>query len=214
MKKSSKKQTRTIMKNIKKNYYSCTDALKPEPPRAKSLSIAMALNAALLFIFEILYLATKKESVIVIFCILAFIFLVISGFRYYYDIKLKQFYEDTKEERRTLCELAIDDEAQKFGVTKEQLSLYLMKYHRASWLLRLFCNIISITFTSFAVYYLPGYDQVNHNILVFLVLLLANVLISTFASYMIKLYEQLDDFEFFIIQPYDSVFKKIDEKNK
>lgn len=214
MKNITKRQTRTIIQNIKENYYNCKDALRPEPSPARNISFAMALNAILLLILEIIYLATRKDILIIVFCILFLLLLILSGFRYYYDRKLKQFYEATKEDIRTLCEMAIEDEAKKYDVSKEQLSLYLMKYHKVPWLLRLICNIISITFTAFAVYFLPGYNQVNHHILVFLILLFANVMISTFASYMIKLYEQLDDFEFLIIQPYDSVFKKIDKKSK
>lgn len=214
MKRNKREQMKTILENIKKNYYSRKGELRPDPSRAKYMNLAMVVIAFLLAVAEIAYLVTRNDIALYFLVVLFLVFLVGLVFHVIIESGLKEFREEKNKEIRKFLKEAIGGEAKKYGVTDAELSVYLLKSYRSPLRIRILCNVITIIFTGFAVFYLPGYDQVKHGIIEFAILSLSNIAISLIASAVIKRYEQFDSFDFFIVRPHTEAFEKIENKLK
>lgn len=205
---------REVLNNIKQNYYECKGVLEPEPIYKKSLSLSMAVIAFLLVILEILYLAKQNRYIICGFSFLFVLFLVFSVINCITDKKLKKFYENKQEDMANICMMAIDDEAKKFNVSKEELVIYLLKNHRPTYMIRIITNLISIVATVWSVYYLPSFNQKEQGVCFFIFLVSINFFISCISSYLTKKIYQLDYFDFYVIRPFKLTFDKINKGEK
>lgn len=201
-----------IFGNIKSNYAQCKDALKPDPKCIKCMFGLMAICAILLLILELAYLITcNKYTIYILICVLL-VTLILMGINNVIEKKQKKFRKEKQDDIETICMMAIDEEAKKYAVSKEELVIYLMKNHRFSWIMQTITNMVTILATAFSVYYLPGYDQEKHGIFVFIALIFVNLFLSYLSSYLIKNINQLDNFEFYIVKPFQKLFDKINER--
>lgn len=201
-----------ILANIKSNYAQCKDALKPEPKCTKCMFWLMAICVILLLILEIASLVTGNIFILYIFICVLFVTLILMRINNVIERKQKKFREEKQDDIETICMMAIDEEAKKYAVSKEELVIYLMKNHRFSWIMQTITNMVTILATAFCVYYLPGYDQEKHGIFAFIALIFGNLFISYSSSYLIKSINQLDNFEFYIVKPFQKLFDKINER--
>lgn len=203
-----------IFKNIKNTYYNNKNILNPEPFYAKFFSLFMGICAILSVVLEIVYFATQLEFISIFFVVVIIIFVVTAIINCIIEMRLKKFHASKIEDINNLCMMVIDDEAKKYGVSKDELVIYLIKSHRIPWFLKCLSNLVLIIVTAIVVFYLPSYNHDEHGIIVFLVLLFTNIMISIAVSSINKKIYELDEFDFLIIKPYRKMFSSIDDKLK
>lgn len=108
-----------------------------------------------------------------------------------------------------ICLMAIEDEAKRYNVSKDEMVIFMMKYYKSPTFIQVINSFILLTGTVFEVYYLPGFDQEKQGVAFFILLIIANCGISYEFSCLIKKIYELDNFDFFIMKPYKKVFDQI-----
>ena len=212
MKKRKIKSRQLIYDNIRASYEEGKELLQKNPKDMERLYNAILVCAILLLGLAITSIFTQN-TVIKGLLVLNYIIFLALGFRNYR--KEKQWEDQRKkktENIKAICRMCIEDEAKKYDVQPEELVLYMCcKYKGPKWI-KVVTVLVSTFFTGLAVQYLPGFDQVEHGLFAFIVLLGANMAISTCASYINQKVSEMNNFDFYMLDPYSETFEKIDKK--
>lgn len=207
--------TSSIMKIIKEEYKKNRDLHTPYPKSLKRCTAILVVNILVSGVLELVAISYRSIYlgcwfVISLVC-LGLVLFVYKKYEKKYSAILQKKYE----ENRDICKMILEDVAKKYNVTAECLALYLQyKKVNPMWI-RTIILLISVTFTGVAVYLLPGYDQTEQGVIVFIMLLIANVWVSTGASIVcneinttIKL-----DFDFYVVEPFKNEIEKIESND-
>lgn len=215
MRKGLNRQRRNIVKAIKKNYMELQKGVIPkEPEKIRKLTWGIIICSLAVFVLELILILAPSWITWSLFGA-GFIALCIFVFFYYLEERrLKDYRKKKIEDINELCEMIIEQEANKRGVSKDQLVIYLLQKYKSSVGIRVVTRIIPALLTAYAVYSLPGYDQVEHGVIMFIALVFANIFTSICAEFINLKIEEIDNFEFYVLEPYSKIFANIDEKLK
>lgn len=214
MKENSKKnQRREVIKEIKKNYVAKSKVLIEKDPLAKrKIYYAMLCAAAAFVVLEVVAIATLEIWVFIASLVSFLMLLVLAWMGNEYDKKNKQQIEKKIKEIQDIKEWTLEEVAEKYEVTKEELTLYLVcNYEKPRWIIFL-SNIIPIIMTGYAVYSLPGYEAETKEYVLFVVLVIANCICSACGNVLTKAICEIDNANSYLIAPYKKMYDKIDKK--
>ena len=209
-KKLIKKRRKEIYEDIKNGFKDNKELIKPEPILVLIFGWSYFGLAILSVIVEVISL---KFNHYFLFCITVLFLLIISIANIILDRKYKLFHEKKASDMRDLCAMVLDDEAKKYGTTKEVLSLYLTKKYENPFIIKLLIIIIPILCTAFAVRFLPGFD-IREGVVFFIVLVLANAIISWGGDKVCDELKFSNYWDFYLVDPYKDEFDKIENKLK
>ena len=215
--KNINKARRELYKAIKKEFKSTKDALGKRPLDYEIVGWGFLLTFFVVFVFEVLAIIKNQPWMIVTFCIglVVLIILVIMSNRF--TKKYFAFFKKRREDRNILSLLVLDDVSKKIGVTKEELTIYLLAKLDRPYVIKLITYLVSLFATIYAVISYPGFKQQNEmiqleDIILLVVIVFANFITSFCADKLNKCINDLYNIEYYLVCPYEERFETIDEK--
>lgn len=210
------KCSNNILRDLKSDYKINNDLRVKDPKiiRCVICGLILALIFTVIFEFLSIYYRTITLVSLFLFSLLMTIVCVICYKKQ--EKKYKDVLKKKWEDNRLIRGMIIEDEAKKYEVTPECLALYLLKERKNPVWLNIVTFCITFTFTGYAVYCLPGYDQINHGAMIFVGLLVANMITSSGATIVCNELQTTmkQEFDFYVIMPFEEEFEKIEEKCK
>lgn len=160
-----RKKRKQIKSNIKKEYMNNKDLLRKEPKEFHYILIVMIVLSVLLFVLGIVGLKTMNKAILVLFVIILLIYGLLAVRCRFIERRYKKFREEKYDDIRAIIGMLVEDEAKKLNVSRDQLTIYLLANYKTPRWINILKFFLSTLATAYAVYEVPGYDQVNGGIL-------------------------------------------------
>ena len=205
-----RKKRRTMVNDIKNRYKENKDLIEKEPKSVQAWGICFLGCGILELVAN--FISSRVGNYLPV-GIASIILVAVGVINMVLEKKYKSFHKRKNSDMRDLCSMVLEEEADKYGVSKEILSLYLTQKYEYSFFVKLLLVSIPIIGTAITVYLLPGYNA-QDGVVYFIILVMSNVLISWEITKLCEGLKPKELYDFYLINPYKDEFVKIERKIK
>ena len=205
-----RKKRRAMVNDIRKKYKENEELIEKEPKSVLAWGICFLIFGIIALVADFISSNMGNYLLVGIACI---ILVAVGVINIVLEKKYKSFHKRKNSDMRDLCSMVLEEEADKYGVSKEILSLYLTQKYEYSFFIKILLVSVPILGTAITVYLLPGYN-VQDGFVYFIILVLANVFISWEINKLCEGLKPKEFIDFYLVNPYKDGFDKIEHEIK